>query len=291
MIDDIRYSELLFLRALAKVPQQLFNPSDSSFEKAVGMRGDMLSEMVATLIEDMYIAFHRSDAQLIVSRLRGELAPTHAPPMRLHDYLWSNPREAVRCMLNGQTLENIRITYRGLRRIEELRDLLRADRILEHFGVLLDLRYFRRDVEDALHRGAEVPVSVLCADMDDFGKINKQFGQAAGDVIMQAYLKVVQEKLGLLGTAYRGLGDEVVVLITGQSHARAITIAEAIRLSVELLSCEYDGKPLPQVTASLGVATAPPESRDTDIEHISEERKKRAKDEGKNRVVFEEPSS
>jgi len=287
MIDDIRYSELLFLRHLSKGSRHTFNLADHTLEQAVGLNGNIYIEMVMTLIEDLYVAFCREEAQWVVAQLRNELSPSHRPPPSLPSYLWANPREALKSMLCGTDLEDIRITYRGLRRIEELRDLLRAERILEHFGILLDLRYFRKDLEDALIRGAEVPVSVLYADMDNFGKINKQFGQAAGDVVMKAYLKVVQKVVGLLGTGYRALGDEVVVLVAGQGHESAIRIAEQIRSCVASLKCEHNGKQLPEVTASIGVATTPPELRETKIEEISEERKRQAQYLGKNRVVFE----
>jgi diguanylate cyclase (GGDEF)-like protein len=151
------------------------------------------------------------------------------------------------------------ITYRGLRRIEELRDLLRRDRILEDFGILLSLRYFRRDADDALRRGADVAVSVIYADMDNFGIINKKFGQAAGDVVMRAYLEVVKQSIEPFGTGYRGVGDETATLIVGQGHERACGLAEKIRQGVE--------------------------SRTMDIETVAEDRKRRAKESGKNRVV------
>jgi diguanylate cyclase (GGDEF)-like protein len=222
---------------------------------------------------------------LIVARLRGELAQHHPCPFHFQDYHWTNPRSGLNSILTSQSLESLSITYRGLRRIEELRDLLRHERILEDFGVLLSIRYFRRDFQDALQRTSDVAVSVLYADMDDFGKINKQFGQAAGDVVMKAYLEVVRDKLGLLGEAYRGVGDEVVAIVVGQGHQRAIELSESIRKGVESLRCEYKGDALPQVTTSIGIATTPPEERKFEVETLAESRKRQAKEKGKNRVV------
>src|SRR5205814_7916056 len=139
---------------------------------------------------------------------------------------------------------------RGLRRVEELRDVLRRDRILEHFGVLLDLRYLHIDLQDALGRPSETPVSVLYADLDSFKSINDKFGHAAGDVMLKAYLEVVRDSLGSFGTAYRGKGDEVVAIITGLGHERSVQLAEKIRKTVEAMECEYKGTRLPNVTAS-----------------------------------------
>jgi diguanylate cyclase (GGDEF)-like protein len=203
----------------------------------------------------------------------------------MHDYEWANPRDALQNKLIGGQSYRLRVTYRGLRRIEELRELLKRDRILEPFGVLLDMRYFPNDFEEALRRSADVPVSVLRLDMDNFKKINDNSGHAAGDIVMKSYLEAVRDSLGSVGNAYRGRGDEVVALIVGQEHKRATEIAEKIRVAVENLRCKFNDTILPTVTASIGVATTPPESREKDMESLSDNRQNRAKNEGKNRVV------
>ncbi|HEY1718992.1 MAG TPA: diguanylate cyclase [Verrucomicrobiae bacterium] len=100
-----------------------------------------------------------------------------------------------------------------------------------------DIRYF----EDALQRASDISVSVLYADMDHFKPINTKFGQSAGDVVMKAYLEVVRDCLGLFGTAYRGVGDEVAALVIGQGHKRAVELAETIRKGIESLHLDYKG--------------------------------------------------
>ena len=286
-MEDTRYSELLFLQALANRSIEYFNYQDEKQKKILANIQTAFWELPVTLAEDGYIQFEDWDCRLLMGRLRGELEPQCSLRGRIPHHQWENPRDALENILSSQTLQRIRITYRGLRRIEELRDLLRHERILEDFGVLLSVRYFRRDFQDALQRTSDVSVSVLYADMDDFGKINKQFGQAAGDVVMKAYLEVVRDKLGLLGEAYRGVGDEVSAIIAGQGHRRAIELAESIRQGVEAMRCEYKKIPLPKVTASIGVASTPPEERKFEIETLAESRKRQAKDKGKNRVVAE----
>jgi diguanylate cyclase (GGDEF)-like protein len=169
--------------------------------------------------------------------------------------------------------------------MEELRELLRRDRILEPFGVLLDLRYVHADLQDYLRRSAELPVSVLYADMDKFKPINDKFGHDAGDVVLKSYLETVRDTLGSFGTGYRGRGDEVIAIIAGQGHERAVEIAEKIRSVVEAMKCDFQGKRLPNVTASIGVATTPPESRSMELQSAAEARNRQAKESGRNRVV------
>jgi len=275
-MEDVRYSELLFLQSLAKGPELFCDPNGER-SKAVGLSPIAYVEMAATLLEDLYVRFHDSSQQLIVAGLRGEVWPQYAPP---------DPRAALHNILTAQNnLQRLCITYRGLRRIEELRDLLKRDRILEPFGVLPDLRYFNPDLEEALLRGADTPVSVIYADLDNFKTVNTNFGHSGGDVVMKAYLEVIRDSLGLLGTGYRGRGDETVSLVVGQGHRRVVEIAETIRNGVESLNCEYKGSKLPEVTTSIGVASTPPENRTADIETLADQRNQKAKDSGKNRVV------
>ena len=71
----------------------------------------------------------------------------------------------------------------------------------------------------------------------------------------------------------------------GQEHKFAVDLAEKIKKGIAIMECKYEGKTLPDVTASIGVATSPPEERSMEIEMIAEERKRKAKKKGRNRVV------
>lgn len=89
----------------------------------------------------------------------------------------------------------------------------------------------------------------------------------------------------MFGDAYRGSGDEVVAIILGQGHERGVEIAENIRTRVSALRCEHKGQPLPTVSASIGVATTPPEERNRDVYLVADRRQGLAKQRGKNQVV------
>src|SRR5258708_8527981 len=287
MKDDIRYSEFLFLLALERRDPKFeyIFISGPEQQNILGLHQIFYMQMTVASAEDGYINFDQQNLQLLIGRLRGEIAPDFRRPREIHDDEWANPRDALHNKLIGGQSYRLLVTYRGLCRIEELRELLKRDRILEPFGVLLDMRYFLRDFEEALRRSPDVPVSVLRLDIDSFKKINDDFGHAAGDVVMKSYLEAVRDSLGSFGNAYRGRGDEVAALIVGQEHKRATEIAEKIRVSVETLRCELNDTTLPAVTASIGVATTPPESRGMDMETLADDRQNRAKKEGKNRVV------
>lgn len=286
MIDDIRYLEFKFLSAVATGTVDLFDERDE--EKVLGakLKGGSYIEMVATLLEELYVQFRNEELQRFVSKLRGEASPAwHIGDP--YEHLWDDPRRAIPQFLRGihGGLQQIRITYRGLRRVQELRDMLRYDRILEPHGILLSMQYFRRDLEDALKNSPGVSISVISSDMDNFKRINTDFGHDAGDVVMKAYLGCVRDGLGLFGTGYRGVGDEVLALVVGQGNNRAVALAEDIRKRIAELKCEHKGARLHPVTASIGVASTPPESPTMEIETLATARSERAKVEGKNRVI------
>jgi diguanylate cyclase (GGDEF)-like protein len=283
MMDDIRYSEMLFLQAVLNRNVNWIHPSNISIPDSFKISHEFFFGMVETLLEDMYVTFEQRHYQELVWRLRGE--HVIEKPAGLTEQQWIKPRTAVRDILQGNNSYQLNMTYRGLRRIEELRDLLKRDRILDDFGVLLSIRYFDRDLQDALGRAPDISVSVIYADMDNFGPINKRFSLEAGDEVMKAYLQAVHDAVGDLGTAYRGVGDEAVSIIIGQGHQRALEVANEICARVRSLKIEYKGQLLPGVTASVGVATSPPRPRSREVATLAEAAQRMAKETGKDRVV------
>ena len=286
-MHDVRYSELLFLRALANGSLEQVSAADQAQAQHVGLDSPRYADMILTLAEDLYVQFDDLVCQLLVGRLRREVPEDATRPSDIRSRAWHDPRFELHRTLTAGTPQRVRITYRGLRRLEELRDILRNDRVLDHFGVLLDLRYLSAELDDALEREGAVPVSVLYADMDNFKPINDSWGHAAGDVVMKAYLEAVRDSVGTLGTAYRGKGDEVVVILAGQGHGRAVEVAERIRTAVSELRCTHLDRDLPRVTASIGVATTPPEGRTRDLVNIAEARNRSMKAQGKDRIGAE----
>jgi diguanylate cyclase (GGDEF)-like protein len=281
-MDDVRYSELLFLQAVAG-GHFGFNYNDSKQPQAFHVDPRMYLDMAGTLLEELYVRCRNSDDQAIVERLRGERTRR---PYGLDEYKWDNPRDALRdsVLMNGR-LVDLELTYRGLRRIDELREILKRERVLDDHGILLSGRYVHRDLEDALRRDATVAVSLVFADLDNFGQINKVHGHEAGDEVMKAYLRAVDAAVGKWGTAYRTGGDETVSIIVGQGHDRAMEIAVDLLSRVRRIDVKHKGTALPKVTSSMGVASSPPGPRSRDLLTLADAAQKAAKEGGKNRVV------
>jgi len=101
-------------------------------------------------------------------------------------------------------------------------------------------------------------------------------------------LQLIRDRVGDFGRSYRALGDETLTLIIGQQQEVVLGIADAIRGGVEGLRCSYKAKELPKVTVSIGVAMAPPDGRDMELEAISDARnrlaKRRAKESNRSKI-------
>jgi diguanylate cyclase (GGDEF)-like protein len=287
MKDNIRYSEFVFLSALLNRDPNFQYVWVNRVEQqtVVGLDQMTYLEMIISLAESLCVEFDQQPLQQLVGRLRGEIPVSFPRPSQFHDFEWANPREALRNRMIGQLSYSLRVTYQGRCRLEDLREELKRERTVEPFGVLLDIRYFERDLEEALHLPDDVPVSVLRLDLDKFKPVNDEYGHKAGDEVMKSYLSVVRDSLGSIGTAYRGRGDEVAVLIMRQEHQRVVQIAERIRDAIASMRCPFEGQTLPPVTASIGVATSPPGPRGRELEDLADSRQSRAKKEGRNRVI------
>lgn len=285
-MDDIKLKELNFLQLVAAWTKngqpKYFVPNDPELE-SIKLDQRYLIEMVIFLLEDGSLCFRENHMQRLVGRLRHEYTGTRNGEINIHE--WDYPRQALESKLQGNPAYNLLITYTGLRRIEELRESLKVNRILDPLGVLLDWRYFFPELRLTLSRADIEHISVIALDLDNFKAVNEGSGHSAGDEVLKGYMQVVKSKVGTFGTAFRRGGDEVRVILPGFDQKRCAIMAEAIRAGVEKMEVKFQDVPLPPVTTSIGVATSPTDPRDPELDEIADQRQRKAKAEGKNRVV------
>ncbi|MGZ2433363.1 diguanylate cyclase (GGDEF)-like protein [Rhizobium redzepovicii] len=98
---------------------------------------------------------------------------------------------------------------------------------------------------------------VLLIDVDFFKRFNDRYGHQEGDrcltVIAKVLKAVVESSGGMIG---RYGGEEFIVVLPVETPKIAMSLAEKIRMEVEFLAIEHDGRPddSPIVTVSIGVA-------------------------------------
>lgn len=126
-----------------------------------------------------------------------------------------------------------------------------------------------------------VPVSVLLIDLDHFKSVNDTYGHAAGDAVLLAVARVLDEAVRTEDVVARFGGEEVCVVIRGIDDRGALALSERLRKNIESLPVNVQGQIL-RVTASFGVATFRRQS-DGDVLQRADQALYAAKARGRNR--------
>ena len=153
----------------------------------------------------------------------------------------------------------------------------------------------RRWLDDELQRRFEKfqrtgkPESLIMFDVDHFKKFNDTYGHQAGDLVLQRVARATLEAVESFGAAARYGGEEFVVLAGEATLPEAAHLAESIRTAVAALhDLQHEGRALPPVTISLGVARQQPGAPAADLVRRADEALYNAKKGGRNRVVQSE---
>ena len=119
----------------------------------------------------------------------------------------------------------------------------------------------RRWVEKSLprlvqrHCFAGDPLSAMMIDVDHFKRFNDTFGHCAGDVVLATVARTITDKLRPTDIGARFGGEEFVVVLPGTDCKGAVAAAERLRMGVAAVRASAeDGRELPPVTISIGVA-------------------------------------
>lgn len=163
-------------------------------------------------------------------------------------------------------------TGRVLNVIEYTRDITQRKRAEAERDILVDrLQYLSRTddltgslnrraliekLEDEVHRTQryKTDLSILICDIDYFKEINDTYGHDTGDRVLRVISNLLKESLRSIDIIGRYGGDEFMMILPETSMKGAEEIAERIRLAVEDLKLQGEGKDLIKTTVSLGVA-------------------------------------
>lgn len=130
------------------------------------------------------------------------------------------------------------------------------------------------------------PVGFILLDLDRFKQMNDTFGHPAGDAVLRGVADLLRLRIRLYDVACRYGGEEIAIVLPGETTAGAATLAEQLRTSIETLDVDFSGAQLPRFTASFGVAAFPEHGWDLDgVLSAADKALYRAKTEGRNRVA------
>lgn len=132
---------------------------------------------------------------------------------------------------------------------------------------------------------ANLPLSLLMADLDHFKKVNDTFGHDAGDAVLKKFADVTRTVLRRSDLFCRWGGEEFLILLRGTIGDESLQIANRLRRRVEsLIFPPFEVSGL--VTVSIGSAALPPGRPFERLLADADAALYRAKHEGRNRVVL-----
>lgn len=185
-------------------------------------------------------------------------------------------RRIAQALADSMSLALSNIALREKLRTQSLRDPLTG-------------LYNRRYMEDALERYISLAertgtaTSVLMVDLDNFKRINDEFGHAKGDAVLRDVAAQLVGTLRPSDVVARYGGEELVVIMPKCGLDNAAAKAEILRKRIESLS-EAHGV---QISASFGVSAVPETATNAaDVVPGADSALYAAKQSGKNRVIL-----
>jgi diguanylate cyclase (GGDEF)-like protein len=153
---------------------------------------------------------------------------------------------------------------------------------------LVNRLIFERRVQTVLDKSAGDRHALLYIDIDKLEGINEAFGFHAGDEVIQRVADVIRRGVGPAATVSRIGGDRFGVLLPDVDLAAAGEVGDRILAATGQLGYVSGAETVP-VTVSIGVAVVG--GRHERVAHLlatAELASKRAKQQGRNRVVSDE---
>ena len=136
--------------------------------------------------------------------------------------------------------------------VERIRQLSYLDGLTGIFN----RRFFELRIMEEIERArrCETGLAVVIADIDQFKKLNDEFGHLLGDEVLRQVSSLFHQQLRKIDVVCRYGGEEFAILLTNTNAQHAVGVVEKLRRLVE--GWQFPGVPR-TVTISAGVAAFP----------------------------------
>ncbi len=217
------------------------------------------------------------------SEALGILHLRHAGETGQQGALWQ-PSNEHKKQLAVTVADQIAMALANLR----LRETLRNMAIRDPLTNLFNRRYMEESLERELQRAdrRKTTVGVIMFDIDHFKDFNDIYGHDGGDALLRELGSFVKSRTRGEDIACRYGGEEFVYVLPESSLADTQNRAEQLRQEVKQIRVYHLGKPLNNISISLGVSAFPEHGLTAEtILKTADTALYRAKNEGRDRVV------
>lgn len=149
--------------------------------------------------------------------------------------------------------------------------------------------YNRREIEKNLdylfvkaNSDIHYKFSVIMCDLDDFSKVNNNFGHQIGDKVLTKVSNIFKKNIRDSDICGRWGGEEFIILCPDTFIKEAYNLAERLRVALE----ESDFDEVKKVTASFGVSSFSIDDNRDDLITRADKRLYKAKEMGKNKAIM-----
>jgi len=186
-----------------------------------------------------------------------------------------------RCIFKFLTGDNIESAYH-----EEIYRLSTVDGLTQIFNK----RYFAETLERELGRARRYdrPLCLMMFDIDHFKQCNDTYGHRAGDHVLRQLAELVRRRARKVDIVARYGGEEFAVILPEIDVRKAALFAESVRKLVTEEEFVFEGRRIP-MAISVGLAQLDPGmQRPDDLVTCADARLYKAKQGGRNRVVWQD---
>jgi diguanylate cyclase (GGDEF)-like protein len=121
---------------------------------------------------------------------------------------------------------------------------------------IFNRRFFEMRISEEIERARryQLNLAIVIADIDQFKKLNDEFGHLLGDEVLRQVSSLFHQQVRKMDVVCRYGGEEFAILLTQTNAQHALAVAEKLRRLVE--RWQFPGVPR-TVTISAGVASFP----------------------------------
>jgi diguanylate cyclase (GGDEF)-like protein len=151
---------------------------------------------------------------------------------------------------------------------------------------IFNRRFFEMRIAEEIERARRfgAGMAVIMVDIDQFKRLNDEFGHLLGDEVLRQVSSLFHQQLRKFDVVCRYGGEEFAILLSQTNPQHAMAVAEKLRRMVE--TWQFPGVPRP-VTISAGAATYPEHGTSRDeLVKASDAGLYAAKQAGRNRVYL-----